>query len=368
MADHSAAIKAQVESAYQQQRPVNIIGGGSKSFMGRVSVGEPLNLAQHSGIVAYEPTELVLTARAGTPITEIQQVLAAHDQQLAFEPPAFKGKATLGGTLAGNQSGPCRPWQGSVRDAVLGVRLINGRGEHLKFGGQVMKNVAGYDLSRLQAGAMGCLGVITEISLKVIPKPAVSSSLMVTMSEQDALVLMTSLRRRAIPLSGACWSAGKINLRLAGAESAVNAAAKELGAHFDATSADAEQDFWNNLREQQLSFFSSDQPIWRLSVNPASPPLPLHYSKKSQQIIDWGGAQRWLAGDFKFEQVQLLAQQAKGHASLYRGRNLKGEQREPAKGEVFQSLPAPLQALHRRVKKAVDPAGILNPGRLYSWL
>ncbi|WP_372738545.1 glycolate oxidase subunit GlcE [Neptunomonas sp.] len=354
MADLSTEIQQQVLAARDAKQTLNIVGGGSKSFMGREAVGERLDISGHRGIVNYQPVELVLTARAGTPLTEIEAALAENNQMLAFEPPRFSGVATLGGTLACNQSGPGRPWTGSVRDHVLGVRLINGLGEHLKFGGQVMKNVAGYDVSRLQAGAMGSLGVITEISLKVLPKPAASRTLVWDMGAEEAIVFMNQLAARPKPLSAACWLLGRCYVRLSGALSAVEATVKEWkGTALTQNQADQ---FWQQLGQQELPFFDTDLPLWRFSVNSAAG-IP---SLDELSLIDWGGAQRWFRGEQDKLHMESLAATAGGQVSLYAG----GERRS----EVMHTTPAVLQAIQKRIKASFDPDGIFNPGRLYHWM
>ena len=367
MADLSADIQQQVLAARNDKQVLNIVGGASKSFMGREAAGERLNVSGHSGIVNYQPVELVLTARAGTQLTEIEAALAQNNQMLAFEPPRFSGVATIGGTLACNQSGPGRPWAGSVRDHVLGVRLINGLGEHLRFGGQVMKNVAGYDVSRLQAGAMGSLGVITEISLKVLPKPAARCTIVWDMGAQDAINFMNQLAARPKPLSAACWLQGRLYVRLSGALSAVEATVKEWkGIELEHRHAD---EFWRQLGQQELSFFeisssvrqgssigNVDMPLWRFSVNSAAsiPSLDEHC------IIDWGGSQRWLRGEQDKLHMESLAASAGGQVCLYAG----GDRRS----EVMHTTPAVLQIIQKRIKASFDPDGIFNPGRLYNWM
>lgn len=352
MTDLSKQLQEQVLMARQAKQPLNIVGGDSKSFMGREAVGDTLNLSGHTGIVSYQPVELVLTARAGTPLTEIEAALAENNQMLAFEPPRFSDSATIGGTLACNQSGPARPWSGSVRDHVLGVRLINGIGEHLKFGGQVMKNVAGYDVSRLQAGAMGSLGVITEISLKVLPKPAATRTLVWDMEAKEAIHFMNTLATQPKPLSAACWLGGRVYARLSGAHSAVDATVREWQGE---KLADADL-FWQQLRHQQLTFFSKEAPLWRFSVNSAADISSLD----SQSLIDWGGAQRWYSAEDDKARMEALATEAGGQVSLFAGgdRSL----------EVMHEVPAALQAIQKRVKDSFDPDGIFNPGRLYSWM
>ena len=352
MSDQTRTLVEQIQEARARNRRLRIVGGGSKEFMGRSTEGEAIELGAHRGIVNYQPVELVLTARGGTSLEEIDATLAEQGQMLAFEPPRFGAGATLGGTLACNQSGPARPWAGSVRDAVLGIRLINGRGEVLRFGGEVMKNVAGYDVSRMQAGAMGTLGIISEISLKVMPRPAASLTLVRAMDAADAVEQMNRLAGQAKPLAGACWLDNRLYLRLAGSESGVQSTAEQWQG--EVLEGDAE--FWSALREQQLDFFAGDQPLWRFSVrSTAAPMLP-----DQPWLLDWAGAQRWLRGDFEWARLTELAAAAGGQVSLFRG----GDRR----GEVMHPLPRPLRDLHQRLKAALDPDGIFNPGRLYSWM
>lgn len=352
MRDMTQELVDRVKQASAQGTKLRIVGGGSKDFMGRETQGDPVSLAEHGGIVSYQPIELVLTARAGTPLTDIEAALAEHNQMLAFEPPLFNGKATLGGTLACHLSGASRPWSGSIRDHVLGIRLINGRAEHLRFGGQVMKNVAGYDVSRMQAGAMGTLGMITEVSLKVMPKPAATLTLCQEMTASQAISEMNRLAGQAKPLTGACWLEGKLYLRLAGAASAVDSTVRQ----WSGTVLEEGDAFWRALVEQQLPYFAGDAPLWRFSVNSHAQ----HVLPEQAWLLDWGGSQRWLRGDFATEQLEALAEGAGGQVSRYRG----GHRRQ----EVFHTQPQALRQLHQRLKQALDPNGIFNPGRLYSWM
>lgn len=368
MADMSEQLVAQVLTTSESGEKLTIQGGGSKSFMGRVtperSEHQVLNVGEHSGIVNYQPVELVLTARAGTPLTEIENALEENGQMLAFEPPHFGSSDTLGGTLACNLSGPARPWGGSIRDHVLGIRLINGKAEHLRFGGQVMKNVAGYDVSRLQAGAMGSLGVITEISLKVLPKYAHTITLKREIDAESAIALMNEHAGVAKPLSAACWIDGCLYLRLSGAESSVEATAKQWSGEL----LDDADVFWRSLRDQQLGFFSDNTPLWRFSIKPTATHLsfsgaiaePEDMASQGSQIIDWGGAQRWFKGDADMELMQKVAAAAGGQVSLFRGATQDAE--------VFHAQPAVLQQIQKRLKQSFDPKGIFNPGRLYHWL
>lgn len=352
MADISKEIIGCIEAARRDEEPIDIVGGASKRFAGRASRGTPLDISAHSGIVSYEPGELVLTVRAGTRLAEIEAALSEHGQALQFEPPCFDGAATIGGTLACNASGPARPWSGSVRDAVLGVELINGRAERLRFGGRVMKNVAGFDVSRLQAGALGVFGVITEISLKVLPRLRHTATLVQAGDAADAIVQVNELAGTAKPLSGAAWHDGHLYVRLSGAETAVDAAARQLGGE----RLDGAKSFWRDLAEQRLPFFNSDFALWRFSVRSSSP-LP---QIDGDWLIDWGGAQRWIHGDFDKHELERFAESAGGHVSLYRGGDRESE--------VHHSLPEALKSLHLRLKDAFDPDRILNPGRLYGWM
>jgi glycolate oxidase FAD binding subunit len=331
--------------------PLAIRGGGSKDFYGRPVVGEALDVSGHAGVVSYEPTELVVTARAGTPLAEIEALLAEHGQMLPFEPPRFGPGATLGGMLAAGLSGPRRPWGGAVRDSVLGVRLINGRGEVLKFGGQVMKNVAGYDVSRLMAGALGTLGVILEASFKVLPRPAREVTLVHRLGAAEARRRLNDWQGLPLPLTGTLHLDDTLYLRLSGGEEALRSARETLGGDVGEAG-----DLWQDLREQRLPFFTDGEaPLWRLSLPPAAPPL----EADAPVLTEWGGALRWLRTDLPAAQVRRLAARQGGHATLFRG----GERES-----VFQPLTAPMMALHRRVKAAFDTGGILNPGRMYPGL
>ena len=351
MNDCTQSIVAAVKQAGEQNNPLYISAGGSKrDFAGRHCDAMPLDVSSHRGIVDYQPAELVLTARAGTPVVEVVETLAQEQQMLAFEPPLFAGKATLGGTLACNLSGPARPWSGSIRDMLLGVQLVNGKAEVLNFGGRVMKNVAGYDVSRLQAGALGTLGIISEISLKVMPQPEYSLTLVYEMSAEDALATMNQRATESRPLNAAFWAAGQLYLRIAGAASAVSHTAILWGGeqHSEPDS------LWAQLREMSLPFFAGDEPLWRLSLGSTTPLAPGF----GDTLIDWGGAQRWLRGEQDLAALQ--ASTAGGHASLIRGGDRNGELRVQPGGAG--------QRLHQRLKHSFDPLGIINPGRLYSWL
>ncbi len=353
MTDRSAELAAAIAEAAALQQALYISAGGSKrDLLGRACEVPILDVSGHRGITEYQPSELVLTARAGTPLAEILAALEQERQTLAFEPPLLDGRATLGGTVACNMSGPARPWAGSARDLVLGVQLIDGRGQLLNFGGQVMKNVAGYDISRLQAGAQGTLGVLSEISLKVMPQPEHSLTLAYQLDADAAIDCMTRRAGKPSPLSGACWLDGRLLLRLSGTGAAVEHTATVWGGDRFAEGTD----FWRDLRELRLPFFAGREPLWRLSLKPTAP----GGDKARPTLIDWGGAQRWLRGDLGLENLQREAAAAGGNASLFSGGNRKGEVR-PTPDAVSARL-------QQQLKQAFDPLGILNPGRLYGWL
>ncbi|MEY6432424.1 glycolate oxidase subunit GlcE [Thioalkalicoccus limnaeus] len=350
--DRTQDLQAQVRAAARDARALAIRGGGTKTFLGQAAAGEPIALAEHAGVLRYQPEELVLTARAGTPLTEIESALAERGQMLAFEPPHFGPGATLGGTIACGLSGPARAAAGSARDFVLGVRLLNGRGDDLRFGGEVMKNVAGYDLSRLMVGAFGTLGLLLEISLKVLPRPIATRTLVQEHGVENALERMAHWAGQPLPISATCHDGERLFVRLSGAERGVAAAAERIGG--DALDdGDAEHLWRDGLREHGHPFFQGDAPLWRLSVPPAAPPLGF----PGPQLIEWGGAQRWLRSDAPAAEIRAAASAGGGHATLFRGP--RGDE------TVFHPLPPALHALHRRLKAAFDTAGILNPGRLY---
>jgi glycolate oxidase FAD binding subunit len=347
--DASALLRERVLAAIAGKTPVNIIGSGSKAFYGRTEQGEPLAVAQHRGIISYEPTELVMTARCGTRLADIEAVLAERGQMLAFEPPHFGPDATLGGAVATGLSGPRRPYAGAVRDVVLGVRLLNGHGEILKFGGEVMKNVAGFDVSRLMVGALGTLGVILDISMKVLPRPEADSTLIFPMAPDTALAQMNRWAGQDWPLSAACFYGEAVQIRLSGAKTAIARAQQKLGG--DALPDDEAASFWADVREQRLVFFQGETPLWRLSLASATAQPNL----SGAWFIDWGGALRWLKTNQPAETIFQTAHMLGGHACRFRS----------SLGGQFQPLSPGLEKLHRNIKLAFDPHGIFNVGRLY---
>ncbi len=348
--DHSEAIAEQVRAAAAAKTPLAIRGGGSKAFYGHPVTGEPLDLSGHNGVVQYEPTELICTARAGTPLAELEHVLSDNGQMLAAEPPHFGGGATLGGAVAAGLSGPRRPFAGALRDHVLGVRLVDGNGAVLRFGGEVIKNVAGYDVSRLTVGALGTLGVVLEVSLKVLPRPEAERTVCLELPIDELHARAEQALRAGAPVTAAAHDGERAYIRLAGATSAVDAGAEGLRGD-EAT----EADFWIRLRDQKLGFFGDDAaPLWRIALPPGYP-LP---DIAGQRILDWAGQLVWLRTDQPAEQVRAAAAAAGGHATLFRG----GNDGTP----VFTPPDSALARYHQRLKQTFDPAGILNPGHLYA--
>lgn len=344
-----------VRAAAAARTPLHIRAGGTKDFYGNATQGTLLDPRSVSGIVDYAPTELVITARAGTTLTEIEQLLAQNGQMLAFEPPHFGAGATIGGCVAAGLSGPRRvsfgPTYGGVRDFILGTRLVDGRGELLSFGGTVMKNVAGYDVSRLLVGSMGILGVIVDVSLKVLPRPVLHHTVTFETTAEAAIDKLNEWAGQPLPLSASTWHEGVLYLRLAGAAAAVTAARRQLGgAEIENSLADT---FWQGIREQTHPFFAGELPLWRVAVPSTAPALPV----QCPQLIEWGGALRWLRTEQRAEQIREYASRAGGHATLFRG----GDRSIG----VFTPLAPTLATIHRRLKSQFDPAGIFNPGRLY---
>ena len=350
-----AALQALIEKirkAAERGRPLRIRGGGTKDFYGQQLQGELLDTRPLAGIVAYEPSELVVTARAGTRLRDLQALLAEQGQSLPFEPPQFGVASTVGGAVAAGLSGPARASVGSLRDYVLGVQILNGKGELLTFGGQVMKNVAGYDVSRLMAGSLGTLGVIAEVSLKVLPVPPAERTLVFELSETSARQQLNRWGGQPLPLNASCWADGHLVVRLRGARAAIDSATKIMGGQvLDAERAEKQ---WTTLRDQALPFFrlAPGEALWRASVPDTATPLNL-----GPTLVEWHGAQRWIkATPADAPVVREAAARAGGHATLFRG----GDGSVP----VFTPLPEPLARIHAQLKREFDPAGILNPGRM----
>lgn len=344
--DSSVSISEQVKQAYAEKTALRISAGGSKSFYGNLVEARELDVTAHSGIIDYHPSELVLSARCGTKLSEIEQLLRDNDQRLAFEPPQHSIDSTFGGAIASGLSGPGRAFAGSARDFVLGTRIVNGKGEDLRFGGQVMKNVAGYDVSRLMCGAQGSLGVLLDISVKVLPLPESEVTLQLTLDEAAAHDSLRQWLRQGHPISASCYRDGHLSLRLSSTRNSVRAAQKKIGGDV------IDNQLWQSLRDQTHDFFKQDN-LWRLSLPPASEPLDL----AGKQLIEWGGAQRWTTSD---TELFDLAKELGGHATRY---TMNRQQQD-----CFQPLDETLLSLQQRIKKSLDPESILNPGRMYKAL
>jgi glycolate oxidase FAD binding subunit len=344
-----------VRTAAADRTPLCIRGGGTKDFYGNAPRGDLLDTRGLRGVVAHEPSELVVTVRAGTPLAELEALLAAGGQMLAFEPPHFGDVATVGGCVAAGLSGPRRASSGTtcggLRDFLLGARLVDGRGQLLSFGGTVMKNVAGYDVTRVLAGSLGIRGVIVEVSLKVLPRPVAETTLRFQLDQASALAKLNEWGGQPLPISASAWSAGQLFLRLSGAAAALRAARESLGGEEVDGAA-----FWQEIREQRHAFFGGDAPLWRVSVPSIAAPLGFG----EPEMIEWGGALRWLRSGQPPAEVRSRAVELGGHATLFRG----GDRSQ----EVFTPLPPGLAAIHRRLKSEFDPAGIFNPGRMYAEL
>ncbi len=352
-ADATQDLSDRVRDAQARGTPLCIRAGGTKDFYGEAPAGGRLDPRGHAGIVAYDPSELVVTARCGTPLAELEAELAGAGQMLAFEPPHFGPAATVGGCIAAGLSGPRRASAGAARDFVVGARLLDGRGQVLRFGGTVMKNVAGFDVARALAGSLGTLGVLLEVSLKVLPRPAAQATLEFALDEAEALRQVNRWAGQPLPVTASAWADGRLRLRLEGSERAIEGALAELaeGAAVEPTLAGA---YWHGLREQLDPFFAGDEPLWRLGLPSAAPALGL----PGAQLIEWGGAQRWLRSSLDATAIRRRAAELGGHATWFR--------RPAGAAGVFTPLASPLLAIHQRLKAQFDPAGVFNRGRMYA--
>jgi glycolate oxidase FAD binding subunit len=352
MPDLSMEIASQVRSAQQAQIPLNITGNGSKSFLGHFTEGaQNLDLTGHHGIIEYDPAELLMVARAGTPLQEIENILDEHQQILGFEPPFVESGATLGGAIAAGLAGPRRAYSGAVRDFILGAGFINGKGEVITTGGKVMKNVAGFDLFRPMAGAMGTLGVLLKIALRVIPKPETEQTLI--LEEDDELTALKKMNLwafRTQAISAATWDGRHIRIRLSGSSAGVSHAITLIG-----EGKPADGSFWHHLNNFELDFFRQEGRLWRISVAPMREPI----GRNLHLLVDWGGAQRWLKSNESAETVRTWAEKLGGHAECYS---------QDKEAPTYHPLDQTSLALQQRFKAALDPDGILNPGRMYPGL
>ncbi len=354
-------LRARVILAHAGRKSLYIRGGGTKRFYGRPVTGATeLDMSPYAGIVDYQPSELVLTALAGTPLAEIEATLAAHGQMLAFEPPQFGAGATLGGCVASALAGPRRASAGAVRDFVLGMRILDAQGRVLRFGGEVMKNVAGYDVSRLLTGSLGTLGVILEVSIKVLPRPDCEATLRFELDEAQALQRMNQWGGQPLPISASTWDvhAGqpRLTIRLSGTKPALAAACRQMGG--ERLADDAGERFWLNVRDHKHAFLTA-YPLWRVSVPSNTPSLNL-----GPTLIEWGGAQRWLSGAQQADALRAAVSAVGGHLTLFRA---SSEQQSRELG-VFHPLPDGVAAIHQRLKNEFDPTRVFNPGRMYPGL
>lgn len=353
--DNARAIQQQVMDAYAGNRSLRIQGGGSKDFYGFPVQGELLSTAGHTGIIEYQPTELVISARAGTPLREIENALSEQDQMLGCEPPHFGEHATFGGMIAAGLSGPRRPFAGSVADQVLGCRIMNGRGEIMQFGGKVMKNVAGYDLSRLLVGSLGCLAVILDATVRLVPRPAAECTVGFRIPGAGQAAFINELLTAGFPLSASCHDGKQLTGRFSAGVQEIAGIEAQLRQRFDCLAGVEETgaDYWLALREQRSAFFQDNGDIWRLSLAPdARIDLP------GETLYEWNGALRWLQSEALPETVFNTLRDANGSATRFRCR-------DPSAESLFQPLSPALLNWHRQLKNAFDPMGIFNPGRMY---
>jgi len=348
-----SVLRTAVIEAHRDKRPVRLVGAGTKDFYGEGCQGTPLELRAYRGVTEYEPSELVITARCGTPLAEIEALLGEARQFLAFEPPCLGGDPTIGGVIAAGLSGPRRAYAGAARDFVLGATLLAVDGETLNFGGKVMKNVAGFDVSRLLCGSLGILGPVTEVSLKVLPLPGEEQTLRFELTEEAALAAFNRWAGEPLPLSGSAWWNGVAWLRLSGAPAALKAARARLGG--EAVEPEAAAAWWRELRHQQHALFGAAPQLWRFSLPSTAAPLAL----AGPQLIEWGGALRWYAGPQPAQELRQIAASAGGTALHWRG---------GAPGSRFHPLSPAVLAITRRLKARFDPHGIFNPGRLVAGL
>ncbi len=343
-------ISTQIRAVAASGGEIEILGGGSKRFYGESIEALPIDVSGHSGIIDYDPAELVITLRAGCKLHEVVALLAQNRQMFGFEPPCFGEDATIGGMVATGLAGPRRAWAGSIRDFVLGVKLLDGRGQVLQFGGRVIKNVAGFDVSRLMVGALGTLGIILEVSIRVVPVSETELTLGYEhLSADEHIRWINGLGSEPFPITASLWHDGRSQLRLSGSGQGVSQAAAQLGG-------DKVEPGWQHAKEQKMGFFDADQPLSRISLPPASPDI----LPAESQLIEWGGAQRWCNGEIDVTALREKVAGAGGSLCAFR--------RHAAGVPMFHPLSAPMLKLQRKIKSSFDPAGIFNPGKIYPGL
>lgn len=352
MDDNIQSLCGTVTNAYQKQQALCIQGSNSKLFYGNEIDAQIISTKNINGIVEYQPSELYITAQAGTPLAVIEATLADHNQMLSFEPPHYTDNATLGGTIACGLSGPRRPYAESIRDCILGTNIINGKGEHLAFGGKVMKNVAGYDVSRLMCGAFGTLGIITQASIKVLPQTKEEMTLMFELFEQEAIKQIHQWLKKLIPITATYHESNQLWIRLSGRENTLQKIQQKIGGE----KIDSSKNFWATIKNHQTDFFTKDiAPLYRCIVPHNTPTI----ATQGTTCFEWNGGLRWIKSHESFENIIEQCASFRGHASLFRATTKPIDCLHPLNGHLKQ--------LHLNLKHAFDPAGILNPGRMYSW-
>ena len=342
MSDCSDKIASKIRDAYEHKQALNIVAGNTKHFYGRNIEADILSLAEHSGIIEYEPSELYITARSGTPLIEIEQTIAKQNQILLCEPPHFGNTATLGGMVATGLAGPRRASTGSVKDCMLGVEILNGKAEYLRFGGQVIKNVAGYDISRLMCGALGTLGVLMSVTLRLLPKSICDQTSVLCVSDVTAIKYMNQWANTPFPITATFYDGQKLYVRFSGSESAVKACIKEIGGEI----LDSDEVFWNSIKEQTHDFFNTNQALWRVSIPSNTETLNI----SGKYTMEWNGALRWYLSDADEKSIRIEAERVGGHACLFKGNTSE---------QVFHPLSKASMNLHKKLKNALDPIGIL---------
>lgn len=353
--DQSETLRNRVLEAIDKKQPLSIVGGNSKHFYGFHVDAAELSISEHTGVISYEPTELCITVRAGTKLKNINQLLKENKQILPFEPPMYGENSTIGGVVAAGISGPRRPYSGSVRDAILGVKIINGEGEIVSFGGQVMKNVAGYDLSRLMVRSQGTLGLILEVSLRLLPMPEKEITLEIPAQQDYALNFFKEIRTLQYPVTASAWFNDSIYLRLSGSSRTLETTTNKLGT----PNIMENNAIWDEIRDHKHHFFGrTDKPLWRLSLAPASTQIA---RIDDNQLIEWGGAQRWVNSNAPTNIIQNIAESRDGYATLFRGKEI-------SETPNFPPLKNELMKIHQQIKLKMDPHHIFNPGRIYSQL
>jgi glycolate oxidase FAD binding subunit len=349
MADCNNEIASTIQEALDEKKALQICAGNTKQFYGRSINGTSISLAQHTGIIEYEPSELYVTARSGTPLSEIEKAVTDQNQILPCEPPHFGGSATLGGSIACGLAGPRRVSAGHVRDCVLGIEIVNGKGELLRFGGKVMKNVAGYDVSRLMCGALGTLGIIMTVSLRLLPKPESEQTIALSVDFETAVNKLNHWANTPIPITASFYDGKELFIRLSSSTTAVKACTKSIGGEIT----DTGHLLWNSIKEHEHSFFTTQNPLWRISVPPNTQKLNL----PGEHVMEWNGALRWYSSDADEQTIRIEAERVGGHATLFKG---------DITHQVFHPLPKTSMKVHKKLKQVFDPAGILNPGKMFA--